>query len=174
MDSPIIIRQIKPEEAAELAKFSADLFSETFAHYNDPQDMQQYLSESFSLKKIQQELNDPNTYCFYAIKNSIPIGCIKLILHQTHASFTGIKTAELSRLYVAKAYHNQKIGAALMQFAISFGLKNQAKNLWLGVWENNQKAINFYLKWGFIKTDILQFKLGNDLQHDWLMEKDLN
>ena len=81
---------------------------------------------------------------------------------------------ELSRLYVSKEYHKQKIGAALMQFAIDFVIKSQAKKLWLGVWEFNQKAIDFYLKWGFVKTGVHDFKLGNDMQQDWLMEKTLN
>lgn len=60
-----------------------------------------------------------------------------------------------------------------MQFAIDFSLKNRAEKLWLGVWEHNQKAIAFYQKWGFVKTGVHNFQLGNDLQHDWLMEKDL-
>ncbi|MGI4804381.1 MAG: GNAT family N-acetyltransferase [Janthinobacterium lividum] len=174
MNAEIHIRKVKPEEAADFAKLGADLFAETFAEFNDPQDMAQYLAESFSVEKIQQELSDPTAYCFYAIKNSIPIGCMKLILNETNASFTGIKTAELSRLYVSKTHHNQKIGATLMQFAIDFALNHQAQKLILGVWEYNQKAINFYHNWGFVKTGVLQFKLGNDIQHDWLMEKILN
>lgn len=174
MNAEITIRKVKPEEAAELAQFSADLFSETFSEFNDPLDMKQYLAESFNVEKIQLELAEPNTFCFYAVKNSIPIGCVKIILHKIHASFTGIKTAEVSRLYVCKEYHNQKIGAALMQFAINFSLEKQAEKLWLGVWEHNQKAIDFYHKWGFTKVGILQFKLGNDLQQDWLMEKNLS
>ncbi|MGI4021772.1 MAG: GNAT family N-acetyltransferase [Janthinobacterium lividum] len=174
MNPEIIIRKVKPEEAAEFAKLGADLFSETFAEFNNPQDMAQYLAESFSVEKINQELSDPTAYCFYAVKNSIPIGTIKLILHQNDASFTGIKTAEVSRLYIAKAYHNQKIGAALMQLAIDFASKNQAVKLWLGVWEHNQKAIAFYQKWGFTKIGVHDFKLGNDLQQDWLMEKSLD
>lgn len=171
MNSTITIRQVKPEEAAELAKLSADLFSETFADSNSPEDMELYLEESFNVEKIQQELTDPNTSSFYAVKNSMPIGCIKLILPD--ASFTGKKSVELSRLYVSKFYHNQKVGATLMQFAIDFARNNQAEKLWLGVWEHNQKAIDFYLKWEFVKTGTLDFKLGNDLQQDWLMEKNL-
>lgn len=174
MNTEITIRKVKPEEAKALAKLSAAMFSDTYAHLNDPLDMQLYVEENFNPEKIHQELINPDTYCFYAIKNSIPVGCSKLILHQNHASFTGIKTAELSRLYVDKAYHNQKIGAALMQFAIDFSLKNQAEKLWLGVWEKNNKALDFYRKWGFIKIETLQFKLGNDVQEDWLMEKNLS
>ncbi|RYE28308.1 MAG: GNAT family N-acetyltransferase [Sphingobacteriaceae bacterium] len=168
-ETKISIRQITAEEAAEFTKFSSALFAETFAEFNSPEDMKLYLDESFAIDKIQKELTDLNTYCFYADKNSMPIGCMKLILDD--ASFTGKKSAELSRLYVSKTYHNQKIGAQLMQFAIDFSLKNQAEKLWLGVWEHNQKAINFYQSWGLIKTGILDFKLGNDLQQDWLMEK---
>lgn len=171
MNPEITIRKIEPEEAAQFAKFSANLFAETFNEFNDPQDMENYLAESFSLNKIEQELAEPNTYCFYAIKNSMPVGCIKLII--ADASFNSKKTVELSRLYVSKEYHKQKIGAALMQFAIDFTLEYQAQKLWLGVWEHNQKAIDFYLKWGFAKTGVHNFKLGNDVQQDWLMEKKL-
>ncbi len=172
MNAEFSIRRIKIEDAAEFAKLSAKLFLETFANSNSAEDMKMYLKENFNVKKIRQELTHPNTYCFYAVKNSIPIGCIKLII--ADASFTGIKSAELSRLYVAKTYHNQKIGAALMQFAITFSLENQAKKLWLGVWEHNQKAIDFYHKWGFAKTGVHDFKLGIDVQQDWLMEKNLS
>ncbi|RYE23024.1 MAG: GNAT family N-acetyltransferase [Sphingobacteriaceae bacterium] len=172
MNPEISIRKIQPKEAAGFAQFSAALFAETFAEFNSAEDMKLYLDESFAIDKIEKELNDPNTCCFYADKNSRPIGCIKLIL--TDASFTGKKSAELARLYVSKAYHNQKVGAQLMQFALDFSLKNQAEKLWLGVWEHNQKAINFYQNWGFVKTGTLDFKLGNDLQQDWLMEKVLS
>ena len=170
MNDEIVIRKIKPEEAADFAKFSAALFSETFAPFNTPADMELYLTESFDLKKVEQELSDPNTCCFYALKNSIAIGCMKLIRHED-ASFTDKKSVELSRLYVLKLYHNQKIGAALMQFAVDFSLKQNAEKLWLGVWEHNQKAIDFYRQWQFTKTGEVDFLLGQDLQHDWLMEK---
>ncbi|WP_419802510.1 GNAT family N-acetyltransferase [Mucilaginibacter sp.] len=171
MNPEVSIRQVTIEEAVGFAKFGAALFKETFAESNSAEDMKLYLEESFAIEKIQQELADLNTYCFYATKNSMPVGCMKLIL--TDASFTGIKSAELSRLYVSKLYHNQKVGAGLMQFAIDFSRKNQAEKLWLGVWEHNQKAINFYLDWGFVKTGEMDFKLGNDKQCDWLMEKTL-
>lgn len=172
INSKISVRQVKREEAAEFAKLCADLFKETFAESNTAEDMKLYLNESFNLDKIQKELTDLNTYCFYACKDSMPVGCMKLIL--TDASFTSKKSAELSRLYVSNLYHNQKVGAQLMQFAIDFAQNNQAEKLWLGVWEHNQKAINFYQNWGFVKAGVHGFKLGNDLQQDWLMEKVLS
>lgn len=52
MNPKITIRKIEPEEAEQFSKFSADLFAETFAEFNDPQDMKNYLAESFNPNKI--------------------------------------------------------------------------------------------------------------------------
>jgi ribosomal protein S18 acetylase RimI-like enzyme len=41
------------------------------------------------------------------------------------------------------------------------------------VWEHNQKAIQFYRKWGFEKFGEHFFMVGNDKQNDWLMKKEL-
>ena len=43
--------------------------------------------------------------------------------------------------------------------------------VWLGVWKQNKKAIDFYTKWGFRIFGECDFVLGNDLQKDWLMRK---
>ena len=41
--------------------------------------------------------------------------------------------------------------------------------LWLGVWEKNPRAINFYKKNGFEEFDKHIFRLGNDEQTDIMM-----
>jgi len=45
---------------------------------------------------------------------------------------------------------------------------------WLGVWEENPRAINFYKKNGFVAFDKHIFKLGNDEQTDIMMQLKLN
>ena len=42
--------------------------------------------------------------------------------------------------------------------------------LWLGVWENNKRAILFYEKWGFNKVGSHVFMLGKDAQNDFIMQ----
>jgi ribosomal protein S18 acetylase RimI-like enzyme len=46
-----------------------------------------------------------------------------------------------------------------------------AKYVWLGVWEENSRAINFYKKNGFIEFDKHIFKLGDAEQTDIMMRK---
>jgi ribosomal protein S18 acetylase RimI-like enzyme len=44
-----------------------------------------------------------------------------------------------------------------------------ADKVWLGVWENNPRALAFYQKFGFNKVGHHVFQLGNDPQHDWIL-----
>ncbi len=43
--------------------------------------------------------------------------------------------------------------------------------VWLGVWEENVKAITFYEKFNFQKVGQQMFTLGSDIQRDALMSR---
>ncbi len=45
--------------------------------------------------------------------------------------------------------------------------------IWLDVWEKNPRAIAFYERWGFVKVGEQDYQLGNDLQLDWLMARNV-
>jgi ribosomal protein S18 acetylase RimI-like enzyme len=60
-----------------------------------------------------------------------------------------------------------------MQNCIDKAIELKKEIIWLGVWEKNTKAISFYSKWGFIKFAEHPFVLGDDIQNDWLMKKEI-
>jgi ribosomal protein S18 acetylase RimI-like enzyme len=43
--------------------------------------------------------------------------------------------------------------------------------VWLGVWDRNERAIEFYRKWGFEEFGDQPFQLGIDVQNDLLMAR---
>ena len=45
--------------------------------------------------------------------------------------------------------------------------------MWLGVWEDNPKAIKFHQKLGFNKLGNHPYFIGKDEQTDWLMRLDI-
>ena len=47
-------------------------------------------------------------------------------------------------------------------------------SIWLGVWEENLRALQFYIKNGFVAFDKHIFTLGNDKQTDLLMQLPIN
>jgi diamine N-acetyltransferase len=65
------------------------------------------------------------------------------------------------------------MGRVLMDFALQKALELGKKTAWLGVWEKNLSAIAFYQKMGFVKAGQHSFRMGDELQTDWVMKKNL-
>ncbi|GJH39565.1 hypothetical protein RCZ04_01150 [Capnocytophaga sp. HP1101] len=80
---------------------------------------------------------------------------------------------EIERIYVLKSFHGSGVGQELYQKAITVAREQAVQYVWLGVWEQNPRAIRFYEKNGFVPFDKHVFVLGNDPQTDILMKKTL-
>jgi ribosomal protein S18 acetylase RimI-like enzyme len=65
------------------------------------------------------------------------------------------------------------VGKALMAKCMEIASESEKDLVWLGVWEQNVRAIRFYSHWGFRKFSEHVFMLGDDRQTDWLMCKPL-
>lgn len=66
-----------------------------------------------------------------------------------------------------------KAGQFLYEHAIQIAETNKVNFVWLGVWEENHRAISFYKKNGFVEFDKHIFVLGTDEQIDIMMKKNL-
>lgn len=164
------IRYATKDDAELLAELGAKTFNDTFAKDNKPEDMAIYLAKSFSPAIQLDELNDVNTIYLIIEHDNNAIGYAKLKYGSRCESITVTNTIEIERIYSLKEYIGKGIGAALMQAAIKEAKDRGCDSIWLGVWEHNQVAINFYQKWGFKIVGSHAFMLGNDLQTDHIME----
>ena len=70
-----------------------------------------------------------------------------------------------------RAYHGKRVGQVVYEKAMELAEQRNVDYVWLGVWEENPRAINFYQKNGFVAFDKHVFKLGKDEQTDLLMKK---
>lgn len=157
-----------------LQKISKQTFSETFSAGNTEENMRKYLEDGFSLAKLTAELNDQNTE-FYFVKDAEDvIGYLKLNSGQAQTELKDDKSLEIERIYVLKEYQGKNIGQMLYEKAIQIARQIKADYIWLGVWEENKRAISFYQKNGFVEFDKHIFKLGDDKQTDIMMKMKLN
>jgi ribosomal protein S18 acetylase RimI-like enzyme len=76
---------------------------------------------------------------------------------------------ELSKLYVLPDSHGAGVSAALMSAALKRAGDLDAKCLWLGVNQQNQRAQRFYAKHGFTINGTKTFRLGTDIENDYVM-----
>jgi ribosomal protein S18 acetylase RimI-like enzyme len=170
---PLQIRPARSEDAEPLAALAARSFRDAFGSENSAKDMEAYILESFSTERLRAELlDDNNTFLLaFARKASAPDGYAKLRRGEPDPSVTGPDPIELHRLYVDRSATGSGVGAALMRASLEAARRGGRKTLWLGVWEKNLRAIEFYERWGFETAGEHVFRLGSDDQTDLIMQR---
>ncbi|MBK9192310.1 MAG: GNAT family N-acetyltransferase [Crocinitomicaceae bacterium] len=148
-----------------LTTLSRRTFSETFAHQNTAEDMALYLEKNMTEESLGNELMDSNA-AFYLLKeNETLCGYFKI-------EFGGdAKRLEIERLYIDQKFQKKGYGKMMMETIEKIAAEKNKSEIFLGVWQENHKAISFYQKCGFEIYDVHTFKLSTDLQKDWLMRK---
>lgn len=167
------IHQAGIDELEELQQISRTTFTETFSVHNSEENMRNYLRDNLSLEKLGEELNNPESSFYFAEMKDQVIGYLKLNVGAAQNEWKENTGLEIERIYVLKEYHGLTIGQLLFEKAISIAKSTEMQYVWLGVWEKNERAIAFYTKNGFKVVDQHLFKLGDDVQTDYLMKRTL-
>ena len=163
------IRIAALDDAAAIADLAAKTFLDYFGAANEPQHIQQYLSEAFSLAQIEKELTDPNSAFLIACQRDARAGYAKLRKASAPPCVTGPKPVELERIYVDRPYLGTGVGGMLMKAVTEQARELDGETLWLGVWDKNLRAQSFYRKYGFEEVGTKVFMLGPDRQTDVVM-----
>ena len=166
----IEIKKATLTEIDQLKQIGRQTFYETFASGNTEENMQKYLDEGFSVDKLTTELSDKNAEFYFATYDKKVIGYLKLNFGQSQTELKDDKALEIERIYVLKEFHGKAVGQALYEKAIQIASQTKSDYVWLGVWEKNQRAINFYKKNGFVEFNKHIFILGEDKQTDIMMK----
>lgn len=167
----ITITPISNTEIHTLQKIGRQTFYETFYEHNTEENMKNYLETAFEIPKLEAELNNPNSFFYFAKVNGEVAGYLKLNVLDAQTEEKGQHTLEVERIYILESFQGHRIGKLFMERAIEMARELNKESLWLGVWEKNVKAIGFYKKMGFVETGKHVFLMGNDEQTDYIMEK---
>ena len=170
----VAIRQAGLQDVQSLVELAKMTFEHSFAQDNTPENMSTYLNEAFSPLKIESEIRETESPFFVAEIDHQMVGYARVRLNDEVKDKLHQPSLELQRLYVLSEFQGLKIGASLMQACINFAKFQGYHWLWLGVWENNVKAQNFYKAHGFEKFGEHIFQMGDDPQTDWLMKKKID
>ena len=166
----ITIAQITVETIPALQILGMQTFIETFSEHNSKEDMELYLASSFNIEKLTSELENANSKFYFAADGQNKIGYLKVNLDTAQSDIKDADSLEIERIYVMKSYFGKKVGQLLYEKAFSIAKELRLKYIWLGVWEKNERALQFYKKNGFVEFDQHQFVLGEDVQNDILMK----
>jgi len=169
----IQIEKVSAINIDDLQKISRDTFYETFVTSSSEENMRLYLENNFSKEQLTKEFENSYSEFYFAIQENEVIGYLKINYSAAQTELKDDTSLEVERVYVRLNYHGKGVGQQLLDYAIQLAEQKNMQTVWLGVWENNQKAINFYKKNGFVTFDQHVFMLGEEAQTDYLMRLDL-
>lgn len=165
------VREATVDDAVLVADISRRTFADTFAAANTEENMRIFLDEQFTRGKLMLEVGRPEHTFFLVYAGKELAGYAKLKRGRPPKDSGVASAIEIARLYAARDHIGHGVGNILMQACITQAKDEKAEAVWLGVWEQNPRAIRFYERWGFQKFAEVDFLLGKDLQRDWLMIK---
>ncbi|MEM7395677.1 MAG: GNAT family N-acetyltransferase, partial [Verrucomicrobiota bacterium] len=137
--STIDIRPLRPDDCDKIGPLLREIWLDA---YHGIQTDEELLEQSYKVhtpEQIAQEIDDPNIHSVVAVSKERIIGHARSDLRD------GV--VEIFRLYVLRAFYGQGIGQALLREVETFF--DPHYEVWLEVFEDNTRAVNFYLSQGY-------------------------
>lgn len=163
--SEIVYRPATPDDARALAAFAAQSFIDTFAHLYPPEDLEAYLAKSYAMGVIAAELADPDVRYALALQGDAIVGYSMWGPVELKAEHS-VNAWELYRLYVDGKVKGAGVARKLMDDVIAAVRVAGGDEIWLSVWENNERAQAFYRRYGFEHIGEHEFMVGATADRD--------
>ena len=146
-----MIKIIKAEikHAALIAEIGEKTFWESHGISASKSDITAFVSKTYTKETIVKQIENLNNLYYLMYYNNKIVGFSKIELNISNSNISSKIVTKLDRFYLLKAFYGQKLGLKLFDFNVALSKKNQQEGIWLAVWVENQRAINFYQKAGF-------------------------
>lgn len=168
------IKKCSLDDILDLQKIYRQTFFETFSEQNSEENMRIFLDKAYSEEKLKSEIEDKESETFIAVENQKILGVLKINTGNAETESGLENSLEIQRIYILKESKGLGIGTVFMNLAEKKARELGVSFIWLGVWEKNFPAQKFYTDKGFRRFSEHAFVLGDDIQTDFLMKKELS
>lgn len=169
----VTIRPAQQGDARPLAELAEYTFREAFGATNSAADMAMHCRQSYGETIQAAEIAASDRLTLLATVDGILAGFTQLRWGAAPECVRAEKPGEILRFYLRGEFHGTGVAAALMDAALAALRERGATTAWLGVWEQNPRAIAFYRKRGFTEVGAQIFVLGTDHQRDKVFARPL-
>ena len=163
------LRPATPADIPALSRLATESFVAKFGPLYSAADLASFLSESLSETAIAAELANPDRLYRLAEDEGQLLAFAKLGLScgfPEHAR--GKNVLELKQLYTDPATTGQGLGGKLMDWAMAEFTARGADEVQISVYSENTGAHRFYERYGFTKVADITFKVGEQLDPEFL------
>ena len=136
-------------DAELLADLGRQTFIESHGHSAPKEDIENYVNDNYTEAVFREELGALENIYHIIYYEGQAVGFSKIILNYPAKNIDTKNVTKLERIYILKEFYHLKLGLELMNFNIEFSKSNNQAGMWLYVWTENERALNFYKKNGF-------------------------
>jgi ribosomal protein S18 acetylase RimI-like enzyme len=154
------IRKAEITDVKLLVDISIPSFLPAHGHAAPKEIIDSYITNNFNEENFLKELSNKDFQYYLIFYKDAIAGFSKVIFNQKNAHISEENITKLERIYLLKEFYNLGLGKKLMQFNIELCKKNNQAGIWLYVWEQNTRAIQFYNKMDFQKIADFNFPLS--------------
>ena len=166
MELNIKLRIGEPKDAICIGALSSQVFLDTYATEGIRQDLALEAKEAGDVGVIQKSIASGASHFILAERNGHLLGFAEC--RNTDPPYELQITAgiELCRLYVQRHAHRTGTGSALIKSVESYAETRGAKQIWLTVWDGNDKAKLFYAAHHYVDMGGTEYEFeGNRYQN---------
>lgn len=156
----IKIRKANITDAEELAILGKETFLTSHGHSADQQTIDTYVAKIYSIKALRSDLSNPENLYYIIYCDHQIAGYSKLLLNRPNPNIKAQYISTLDRIYLLEKFYGKSLGRQLLEANIDYSKNADQKGMWLATWIENQKAIQFYGKMGFIIVGSYDFYLS--------------
>ncbi|THJ66747.1 GNAT family N-acetyltransferase [Arthrobacter echini] len=174
----IEITTATPDDVEGLAECAAITFPLACPPGSRPEDIERHIATQLSAGRFATLLGLPSHTILCLRESGRILGWSMTVLDQP--TDTDVLDAlslspvvELSKFYVHPEQHGRGAAAALMSATLERAARSGPPGVWLGVNQENHRAIRFYEKSGFRIVGTKRFRLGDRDEDDFILEQSL-
>lgn len=171
-----MLRPATLADVPALAKLGRDSFTDAFGHLYRSEDLASFLVETHDEAVVSGEIAGSECRHMLAVdEDGTLLGYCKLRHPSKLAEHSSARNPlELGQLYCAAAATGRGLGAALMDGALAEACAGGHDAVLLSVYSGNAGAQRFYARYGFAKIADIHFRVGEQLDDEYLLEKRLS
>ncbi len=164
------IRRATWRDVKALSEIGIATFVETFGHLYPAKDLEVYLPSAYGIARTEQDLADPKKASWLVESAQVVVGYASVGPCDLPHPDVQTTSLELKRFYLLKSHQNGGIGGQLWTELTAWMWAQSPPDLWIGVWSQNHGARRFYLRQGFEKVGEYGFKVGNTVDHEFILQ----
>lgn len=168
----ITIRICTKQDIFMLSDLFAKTFADTFRGTTSDKNLENFLKIAYQPEKLEEEMDNPDSTFYFTYVDGELAGYLKVNFGNAQAVGRDLTAGELERIYVQKEFQGRGVGHFLMEQALKLVHDAGKEYIWLGVWEHNMRALEFYKGHGFYQIGSHDFPVGDDIQTDIILRKD--